>query len=559
MTSRSKAALLSSAALVFMLSGPTEAEVIRSVRREGASAISAADLAKGSFLRAGAAYADSLASNEAARIDSLYFSIGFVGARVRVDTSAAADGVDVLLEIQEGEPTRVGAVSVSGTELIEAADAAKRVRPATGDRFDPFALEESLRALLMFYNESGYPYAQVWLTGFRYVPASNTVELAVSVSEGVRSRIGRVVFEGIAKTDSAVALRTSRLEPGSVYGEKRVANAAKYLRASGYFESVGEARLERPSGGAVDVVIPVRDIERSNLFQGAVGFSRKEGGDYVLNGSVALELRNIAGTGRRAHFDWLNNGERYSRFLLKYREPFLFSSMVSLDAELSQVIQDTVYMWNAGGLYAGVPIGAAVSLVAGFAADRNVPSAGDLLRSVRQRYRVGIASAGATDLAFSAFVEGAYRKQYYAGNRSERDGELLYRVEGSAARGTWRNQSVYARLVAEAVHATGDIPLAELYPLGGATSLRGYRESQFRGERVAFVNLEYRFGEGGWLFLFDDVGGYYRREDGWTVKNGAGFGLRSQSPLGIVALSFGVGEELSLEGTRIHISLIEKF
>jgi len=219
-----------------------------------------------------------------------------------------------------------------------------------------------------------------------------------------------------------------------------------------------------------------------------------------------------------------------------------------------------VYMWNSGGLYAGIPLGPALSLVAGAAADRNVPSSGELLRSVRERFRVGVASAGPAEaLAFSAFVEGAYRKSYFTENRSERDGELLYRVEGSAARGAWRNQSVFARFVAEAVHATGEIPLAELFPLGGATTLRGYREGQFRGERVVFANFEYRFGEGGWLFLFDDVGAYFRGGDGWTARNGAGFGLRSESPRGIVVLSFGVGEELSLEGTRIHISLIEKF
>jgi outer membrane protein insertion porin family len=560
MTSRLRAALISSAALVFLLSGLTEAGVIRSVRYSGAAAISDAELAKRSLLRTGEAYSDSLVSHEAARIDSLYFSIGFVGAQVSIDTSAAADGVDVLLVIREGEPARIGSVSVSGAELIGSADAAKRVRPLAGERFDPFALEESLRGLLMFYNESGYPYAQVWLTGFQYLPATNEVELTVSVSEGECSRIARVVFDGIAKTDSSIALRISRLEPGSMYGEKRVASATKYLRGSGYFESVGEARLERPSSGAVDVVISVREIERSNLFQGAIGFSRNEQGDYVLNGSIDLELRNIAGTGRRARFNWLNDGERYSKFALKFREPFLFSSMVSLDAELSQVIEDSVYMWNSGGLYAGIPLGPALSLVAGAAADRNVPSSGELLRSVRERFRVGVASAGPAEaLAFSAFVEGAYRKSYFTENRSERDGELLYRVEGSAARGAWRNQSVFARFVAEAVHATGEIPLAELFPLGGATTLRGYREGQFRGERVVFANFEYRFGEGGWLFLFDDVGAYFRGGDGWTARNGAGFGLRSESPRGIVVLSFGVGEELSLEGTRIHISLIEKF
>ncbi len=336
-------------------------------------------------------------------------------------------------------------------------------------------------------------------------------------------------------------------------------SALKYLRGSGYFESVGDARIERRSSGAVDVIIPVREIERGNLFQGALGFSRKAGGEYVLNGAIDLELGNIAGTGRKAHFGWLNDGERYSKLALKFREPFLFSSLVSLDAELSQVIQDSTYMWNSGGLYFGIPLGPRTSIVAGAAADRNVPGSGDLARSVRERFRIGVAIEDPSGFALNAFVEGAYRKSYFRANRAERDGEFLYRVEGSARRSAWGNQSVYGRLVAEAVHSGGDVPLAELFPLGGATTLRGYRESQFRGERVVFGNLEYRFGEGGWLFLFDDAGAFFRRGEGWAVRNGAGFGLRSQSPLGIVALSFGVGEELSLEGTRIHISLVEKF
>jgi outer membrane protein insertion porin family len=542
-----------------MVPGFSGAGVIRAVHYSGFDAISASELAKQSLLRAGIRYSDSLVSNEVVRIDSLYFSYGFIGAQVRADTSVSPTGVDIRLEIREGEPARIGNVSVSGADMIGEADAKKRVRPFTGERFDPFILEESLRELLMLYNDSGYPYAQVWLTGFRYLPAVNEVELTISISEGTHARLARVVFEGIGKTDSSVALRTSRLKPGSVYREKRIADARKYLRGVGYFESVGEARLERRSSETVDIIIPVREIERNNLFQGALGFSQTVGGKYVLNGSIDLELRNIAGTGRLAHFDWLNDGRRYSKLALKFREPFLFSSLVSLDAELSQVIQDTTYMWNSGGLYLGIPLRPSTSIIAGAAADRNVQSSGELVRSIRERFRIGVASTGSSEIALTAFVEGAYRKSYFKGNRAERDGELLYRIEGSVARSAWGNQSVYGRLVAEAVHSTGEIPLAELFPLGGETTLRGYRESQFRGERIAFANLEYRFGEGGWLFLFDDAGAFFRRGEGWTVRNGAGFGLRSQSPLGIVVLSFGVGEQLSFEGTRIHISLVEKF
>jgi outer membrane protein insertion porin family len=559
MISRWKVALISSAALLLALCGTCEAGLIGSVSYRGASAVSAQMLGQRSLLRTGAVYSDSLVSMEVIRIDSLYFSNGYLGVDVRPDTSVSGRGIDVTFAIAEGEATHVGKISVSGADFIGEAAAESRVRPRAGDQFDPFSLERSLRELLAIYNESGYPYAQVWLTGFEYRPEANEVDINVSISEGTHSALGRIVFEGLARTDSSVALRTSRLKTGAAYNEKRIAGARLYLEGSGYFQSVGDPRIEMRSRGTVDVVFPVKEIERGNFFQGALGFSRTEQGTYVLNGSIALELKNIAGTGRGVRFDWLNDGRDYSRLALKFREPFLFRSPVRLDGELSQVIQDTVYMWNSGALYFSYPIGPLTSLVAGAAADRNVPNTGELIRSIRERFRFGLTRTAGGGGALDAYVEGAYRKSYLRGGRAERDAELLYRIDGTVSAPSWNDQSVSVRLVSEAVFSTGDVPLAELFPLGGATTLRGYRESQFRGERVAFTNLEYRFGEGGWLFLFDDAGAFYRRDEGWTVKNGVGFGLRSESPLGIVVLSFGVGEQLSLEGTRIHISLVERF
>ena len=88
---------------------------------------------------------------------------------------------------------------------------------------------------------------------------------------------------------------------------------------------------------------------------------------------------------------------------------------------------------------------------------------------------------------------------------------------------------------------------------------RGYRENQFRGEKVGWANLEYRFGGESRIFLFYDAGTYYREETGWEIVDGFGFGLMSSSKLGTVALSFGMGERVALDGMLIHISLIENF
>ena len=139
------------------------------------------------------------------------------------------------------------------------------------------------------------------------------------------------------------------------------------------------------------------------------------------------------------------------------------------------------------------------------------------------------------------------------------DRQLLYSFEGQVEVPAFAGQSFFSRLASEGVFSTGDVEPAETYPLGGARSLRGYRENQFRGEKIAWSNLEYRFGGESRIFLFYDIGAYYRNIEGWNLKTGLGFGLRSSSALGTVELSFGVGDRLSLEGTRIHISLIENF
>ena len=532
---------------------------IAGVRWSGARAISPSMLERGSLLRKGLVYSDSLLTLELARVDSVYFAAGRLAVGVEVDTFRTGDGIDVRLAVAEGEITRVGKVTVSGSGLIDQSQVLRRLRPSEGEQFDPFVLERSLSSLLQFYNESGYPFAQVWLTGFTYRKDANAVDLALSLFEGERSRISRVLFEGLAKTDSTVAVRTSRLRRGSLFSETDLASAKRYLAAAGYFETVGEPLVESRPGGAVEVIIPVKEIARSNLFQGALGFSRKNGGSYVLNGSVELVLGNIAGKGRDVHFNWLNDGQRYSRLGLKFREPFLFSSPVGLDGEITQVIEDSSYAWHSGGMYVTVPLRPHLSIVAGAAADRNVPDAGELLRSVRQRYRAGFVGEAASYVSLNCYVEGAHKNNYLRENRSESDRQLLGHIESRMTFPAFGQQSVFVRLVSDAIFSSGSIPLAETFPLGGAKTLRGYRESQFRGEKIVYANVEYRFGEGGWFFLFDDVGAFYRSAERWTVKNGVGFGIRSESSLGSVSLSFGVGDQLSFEGTRIHISLLEKF
>jgi outer membrane protein insertion porin family len=385
------------------------------------------------------------------------------------------------------------------------------------------------------------------------------VDLTFAVYGGEESIVESVVFEGLTRTDSSLAQRTSRLSTGMRFDEEKLARAPRYLSASGLFASVGQPTVDKHGPGAVEVSIPVEEVKRGNSIQGIFGFAKKEPDGYITNGSVDLALRNIGGSGRDVDFKWLNDGLNFQTVRFRYSEDFFFSLPAGLEVELRQDVYDTLYDYTMAGFDMNLSTGPGSDVVAGYTWDNNVPQNDPVLdRSVRHRFRAGVRTVwpGRANLAIR--VEGALRKEYASGLTST-DSQLLYGFEGSVEIPAFMRQSFYTRLVSEGVFSKDDVKPAETYPLGGARSLRGYRENQFRGEKIAWANFEYRFGGDSRIFLFYDAGAYYRKDTGWNFLDGIGFGLMSSSKLGTVTLSFGMGERIALEGMLIHISLIENF
>jgi len=82
--------------------------------------ISATQIARGSLLRPGVPFSDSLVAQEVARIDSLYFSIGVLSVGMRADTIRRADGVLTLPErvvYSENDSTWVEVAGADGARV----------------------------------------------------------------------------------------------------------------------------------------------------------------------------------------------------------------------------------------------------------------------------------------------------------------------------------------------------------------------------------------------------------------------------------------------------------
>jgi outer membrane protein insertion porin family len=109
---------------------------------------------------------------------------------------------------------------------------------------------------------------------------------------------------------------------------------------------------------------------------------------------------------------------------------------------------------------------------------------------------------------------------------------------------------------------------SDLFRLGGTNSLRGYREDQFLGARILWTNLEYRLllTRRTFAFLFFDTGYYLREAD--VERNilksedflyGYGLGLNIETGLGVLGVSFALGEGDSFSDGKIHFGLVNEF
>ncbi len=107
-------------------------------------------------------------------------------------------------------------------------------------------------------------------------------------------------------------------------------------------------------------------------------------------------------------------------------------------------------------------------------------------------------------------------------------------------------------------YGRGDMTEFNQFRLGGQGSLRGYRDDQFRGNRMLLGSLEYRFPLAKKIqgALFTDWGGAW--EDGFKPKNmrgSAGIGVALNTPMGPLRLDYGRGSQ----GGRFHFTVGTSF
>ena len=493
--------------------------------------------------------------------------------------------VDVAFHVHEGRRTVVASLLVSGNTQLTTETLLADFDLGRGDPLDESLLESDIAFLLAQYDATGYPLAKCTVADLLMRPGDqgDSIDVVLVVDEGPLVTINEVRVKGNSETAADVVVRETRLKMGEVFDPEKVEAIQKRLQRLNIFSSVSppELYLRNSAGG---LLIRVQE-GRPNTFDGIVGYvpGSSPGQEGYVTGLASIAMRNLFGTGRKFGFRWQRE-DRFSQELgVNYLEPWVFSYPVNIGFGFFQRQQDSTFVRRAIDLKGEFLVSEEFSVAMVFATEQVIPSADATGNRVFNTSTQTIGAELAYDTrddAFSPTSGARYRTDYQYGNKKTRDVPIEFAglvatdvaVQKFGLDLDFFLTTFSRQVIAIGLHGRelrgGQIDEGQMYRFGGTRTLRGYRENQFLGSRIAWTNTEYRFllARRSFLFGFVDTGYYFRPEDPLRglpqsegFKPGYGIGVQVETGLGHLGVSYALGQGDSFSNGKIHFGLINEF
>jgi len=583
---------------------------VRKIRFEGAKALKEGDLKKkiqskeAGWFQAGHVKEDVI-DIDAQRIRALYDEAGYSDAKVtyRLDPIETNPGeTNLIFVVDEGKLYLVGEVSSKGNKIFTTEEIIGKLDMKPGKPFSRRGLRQSVTNIQDLYFEKGYMNAKILFDSV-YNDKTGHVDTVYTITENGVTNVNRVRIEGNQKTKDIVIRRELRTYPGEPFNGAELKRSKERLFNLGYFEEVQFDVEDTTDQNLKDLVVSVKEAKTGEFSFGG-GFSSID----KLLGFVQVRQRNFD-AGNWPHFtgggqdlrlrvevsEVRKNGE------ISWTDPYFMGYPFSLGFDIYH--RETDRTRSSGLFFDEDRTGAAIRLGKSLT---DHDSLGLTYRFDHVNIE-NIPEEASTDLKaeegennISSMTLG-YTRDYRNNKFVPSKGYLLqsaYELAGGPFGGDkdfWKLTGLGAvyfthfdHLVlelklrggmADAYQDTPKVPIFERFFVGGANTVRGYRERRIGprdagtkdpigGDQYWVANAEYTFPiypniiKGA---VFYDVGAASLEDatigDG-SVAAGAGVGVRIKTPIGPVKLDLGYplneveGEDKKF---RFHFNISQGF
>lgn len=496
------------------------------------------------------------------------------------------EGINVTYSVIEKKP--INSIHFSGNTQVTTDQLKTLVADLQGKPVDSEALNTKSKAIEQYYQDQGYILAKV-----SDIAMNESGNITFSINEGL---IESIIVKGNDKTKTTVILRELNFKTQEPFNSKIAKRSMQKIYNLGFFEDVNIKLNPGKAPNAVDVEITVVE-KKTGTFSIGGGYSASDG----LAAELGLGDSNFKGTGNNVNVSFSHSlsGITGTSWSLNFTNPYIDDKKTSFSASVfntvgeysdyglngdNTTLRSTYYRRSRGfNLTLGRPQGdyiknyitltkrkdSYLEYVSGpvnyLATDENADTYNAIYNTDYLNNNFGdvhsITLAKVYDTRDNVFAPTEGRRfsltSEFAGRALGGEFDFNKYILDSRQYFKVGSKQVLALRVT-AGSATGSLPDASKFSVGGIDTLRGYEDDEFKGQKMFTATAEYRYPivkkvQG---VFFSDAGNAW--DGSYKLSNlnySVGTGLRIDTPLGAIRLDYGYGKE----GGRTHFSFGTQF
>lgn len=262
-----------------------------------------------------------------------YIQAGFADFNVVsavAELTKEKDGFFITFTIHEGPSYDFGQIDVRLDAIDEDLDRDEilsTLEVKNGNVYNGALVEEDMEKLTTYLGNKGFAFLDV-RPQFRQDEAARTVDVTYDIVPGPRVYVNRINIQGNDRTRDYVLRREMRFSEGDAFSASKLTRSKDRLTYLGFFEDVNVRHQETGIPDKVDIDVNVKEQSTGEFNIGA-GFSSYDG----PLASAEVSEKNFLGKGQEMNFAMSVSGRRQD-FNFGFTEPYFMNKELSAGIDI---------------------------------------------------------------------------------------------------------------------------------------------------------------------------------------------------------------------------------
>jgi len=431
-------------------------------------------------------------------------------------------------------------------------------------------VENSMNTILQQFEIEGKSFTEVNLINIRKKNKEITAQLVIKSTK--TRTIDKVIVKGYAKFPKSFIKHNLNLKTNTVFNLNKLKHASNAIETLP-FTSETKAPEVLFTNDSTNIYLYLQK-NKSNRFDGLIGFSTNEEGKLSFNGYLDLLLNNILNKGEVISIQWKSNGDERKLFDLAFTAPYIFNSPITPSLNFNLYKQDSTFL----NIHTTINLAYTLNQFNTVAANYESENSTNL---ISENTHNNIESFKSTFFGGSYIFRKPDNQKAHQDKISLQINALLGNRELTETKVKIKQQKYNLKVHyiwnlsktssvfiqnKSGLLISDDLISNELYRIGGANSIRGFDEESIFASSYSIFNLEYRYYIASLSYLYSITDFAYVQNDiinENTQLFGFGLGYVFTTKNGNIDVSYALGKQSNLpidfQNSRFHIRLVQYF